>query len=222
MSARLTDPRAQTAFLLARNRIDLLLDVGANIGQYARGIRAAGYAEAIVSFEPQSEAHTDLSAAAVGDRLWTVAPRCAIGDEDGEIDIHISAATDMSSPLAFTPETERHFASDRFVANESAPLHRLDSVWAETVHADARVFLKSDTQGFDLNVLHGASDHLDRVLGVQVEASLHPIYQGQPDYRAILDYLLPFGFELMQVIPGYFSRHHGRMLEADFVFFRPL
>ena len=221
MSGRLTDPRAQTAFLLARHGIDLVLDVGANVGQYARGLRAAGYGGRIIWFEPQSAAHAALTEAAAGDAGWTVAPRMALGDADGEITINVSAASDMSSALAFTAETERHFTSDRFVGSERAPLRRLDGVWADHVRGAERVFLKSDTQGFDLAVLRGAGDRLAAITGVQVEASLHPIYQGQPDYRAVLDLLLPAGFALMQVIPGYFSRHHGRMLECDFVLFRP-
>lgn len=221
MSGRLADPRAQTAFLLARHRIDLVLDVGANVGQYARGLRAAGYAGRIVSFEPQSAAHAALAEAAAGDPGWTVAPRMAVGDADGEITINLSAASDMSSALPFTAETERHFASDRFVGSETAPLRRLDALWPELVGPGARVFLKSDTQGYDLAVLRGAGARLDAIAGIQVEASLHPVYQGQPDYRAVLDLLLPAGFALMQVVPGYFSRHHGRMLECDFVLFRP-
>jgi FkbM family methyltransferase len=220
VSAKVTDPRAQTAFLLARHRIELVLDVGANVGQYARGLRAAGYGGRILSFEPQSAAHAALTTAAAADPAWLVAPRMALGDAEGEVTINLSGASDMSSALAFTAETERHFASDRFVGSETAPLRRLDGLWPELVRPGERVFLKSDTQGFDLAVLRGASGALASILGVQVEASLHPIYQGQPDYRAVLDFLLPAGFALMQVIPGYFSRHHGRMLECDLVLFR--
>ena len=221
MSARLTDPHHQTAFLLARHGVDLVLDVGANIGQYARSLRAAGYQGRIISFEPQRAAHTQLAEGAAGDAHWTVAPRCAIGSENGEITINISASSDMSSARLFTEETQRHFASDRFVANETVQSYTLDRLWADYVPTGARVFLKSDTQGFEMEVLSGASDHLIEICGVQVEASLHPIYQGQPDFRMILDWLTRRGFAPMQVIPGYFSRHHGRMLEIDLVLFRP-
>ena len=221
MSGKLTEPRSQMAFLLERHRIDLLLDVGANVGQYAAAMRKAGYQGGIVSFEPQTAAHASLVKAAADDASWTVAPRCALGDSEGEISINISAESDMSSALAFTPETELYFASDRFIGHETAPAHRLDRLWAGVVPEGARVFLKSDTQGFDLNVLRGAGERLDRIIGIQIETSLHPIYEGQPDYRTVLDFLLPKGFAVMQVIPGYFSRHHGRMLEMDLVLFRP-
>lgn len=221
MSGKLTEPRSQTAFLLQRHGIDLLLDVGANVGQYATAIRTAGYAGDIVSFEPQSAAYARLVEAATEDPAWTVAPRCALGDSEGEITINISAESDMSSALAFTPETEHHFASDRYVGHETAPAHRLENLWSEVVGESACVFLKSDTQGFDLNVLQGAGERLEQIVGIQIETSLHPIYQGQPDYRTVLEFLLPKGFAVMQVIPGYFSRHHGRMLEMDLVLFRP-
>ncbi|MEZ5669042.1 MAG: FkbM family methyltransferase [Alphaproteobacteria bacterium] len=202
MSQRLAEPRAQTAFLLARHRIDLVLDVGANVGQYALGLRGAGYGGRIVSFEPQAAAHAALRQAAGADPLWQVAPRCAVGAEAGTIALNISAASDMSSALPFTAESAQHFESDRFVATETVPLFRLDALWSELVPAGARVFLKSDTQGFDLAVLTGAGDRLAETAGIQVEASLHPVYQGQPGYRAVLDFLEPRGFALMQVIPG--------------------
>lgn len=219
--ARLADSRAQTAFLLDHHGIDLVLDVGANAGQYATALRAAGYVGRIVSFEPLEAAHGALRLAAAADPLWTAAPRMAIGDSDGEVDINVSASSDMSSAFAFTEETERHFESDRFVRRERVPLRRLDGLWDELVPAGARVFLKSDAQGYDLKVIQGASGHINRITGIQTEASLHPIYQGQPDWNTILAFLRPLGFAVMQVIPGYFSRHHGRMLELDLVLFRP-
>src|SRR5690242_4817270 len=69
--------------------IDFVFDVGANRGQFAQQIRAAGFSGRIVSFEPLSDAHEKLRQAATRDVLWSVHDRCALGDSDGSTVIHI-------------------------------------------------------------------------------------------------------------------------------------
>jgi hypothetical protein len=49
---------------------------------------------------------------------------------------------------------------------------------------------------------------------------MQPIYDGQPDHLPLLNRLAEKGFRPHLVIPGYWSRHYGRMLEYDAVFFR--
>ena len=64
---------ARIAALLRHRATDLMLDVGANTGQYATALREAGYAGHIVSFEPLSAAHAACARAASRDQNWEVA-----------------------------------------------------------------------------------------------------------------------------------------------------
>lgn len=63
--------------------IDLVLDVGANTGQYASSLRKAGYRAQIVSFEPLHRAYSRLARSAECDRRWR-AVRLALGARDRE------------------------------------------------------------------------------------------------------------------------------------------
>src|ERR1700730_6290619 len=91
--------RRCVAAILQEQRINMVLDVGANIGQFAQWIRETGYTGGIVSFEPLSDAHQKLSNVAVQDSLWSVAPRMALGSAPGRIDIHVARNAVSSSLL---------------------------------------------------------------------------------------------------------------------------
>src|SRR5271165_3965632 len=67
-------------FLRSRN-IDLVIDVGANVGQYAKGLRKDAYAGWIVSFEPIAAAYKELAALADKDAQWK-AMNMALGDDE--------------------------------------------------------------------------------------------------------------------------------------------
>lgn len=206
--------------LLHRHGITLVIDVGANVGQYAGSLRASGYRSRIVSFEPLSSAHAELARAADDDAGWTVAARSAVGATAGSLTVNVSASSDMSSALPFTAEAETLFDGDRFVGREDVPMTTVDAIVAEHAGPDDRVFLKSDTQGYDLEVLRGATASLHRIAGLQIEASLHSIYQGQPNWRDIVEFATPYGFAIDFIIPGYYSKARRRLMEFDIVFAR--
>ena len=90
---------------LRKFEIDLVLDVGANKGQFASEIRHCGYAGRIVSFEPLSQAHGELLQSSAGDPMWDTYPRCALGDHDGEAEINIAGNSHSSSIM---PMLESH------------------------------------------------------------------------------------------------------------------
>ena len=212
--------QAQLIAVLERFQITAVLDVGANAGQYGSALREWGYAGRIVSFEPLAEAHRLLERRAAADPAWRVAPRMAIGDRDGEVEIEVSAESDMSSVLPQTDLLRRISPSSRVVARETVPIRRLDGVVADYVEADGGVFLKIDTQGFEAQVLAGARRTLERLRGIQLEMALVSCYEGERDFRLVLDDLAAAGFAPFLFIPGYFERKLARQLQIDGVFMR--
>src|SRR5215471_3218540 len=74
--------------LLKHFGINLVFDVGANIGQYGAEMRSLGYRGRIVSFEPLSREFEVLRKRAENDALWKVDNR-ALGDCEGTAEIHV-------------------------------------------------------------------------------------------------------------------------------------
>jgi FkbM family methyltransferase len=214
-------PDAQLAAVLGRFGITCVLDVGANCGQYGARLRDWGYRGGIVSFEPQALAHAALTRRAAADPTWRVAPRMALGERDGEVEIEVSAESDMSSILPQSALLREISPSSAVLRKEAAPLRRLDGVVSTYLSPDDAVFLKVDTQGYEAQVLAGAGALLARLLGIQLEMSLVPIYEGERDFRTTFDQLTAAGFEPYLLLPGYFERKRARQLQVDGVFMRP-
>jgi FkbM family methyltransferase len=211
---------AQLAAVLERFAIACVLDVGANAGQYGSMLRAWGYRGRIVSFEPVAAAHARLELRAAADPDWQVAPRMALGAKDGEATIEVSADSDMSSLLPQTELLRRLSPSSRVVGRERVPIRRLDGLAKEYVNHGERTFLKVDTQGFEAEVLAGARELLLRLQGIQLELSLVRCYEGERDFRELIDDLASAGFSAWLFLPGYFEHKLARQLQLDGVFMR--
>jgi FkbM family methyltransferase len=207
------------AKLIANERIDLVLDVGANVGGYAHELRLCGYAGKIVSFEPLSSAFARLEWLAAEDPTWSVT-HLALGEHDGSAEINI-AANSLSSSLL--PMGRRHLDSapeSAYVGQEKVRSARLDSIWDEVVGGAERPWLKLDVQGYEMHVLRGAGERLDEVHAVQPELSLVPLYEGDTPWRYVVDWLGERGFCLAGVEPGFEAPDSGRMLQFDGIFIR--
>jgi FkbM family methyltransferase len=163
--------------------VDCVLDVGANIGQFAKEVRGIGYAGAIISFEPQASEFATLTSRFTRDVKWS-GFQCALGTEQREAVINVPNKTVNASLL--------RIASGEQCRQETIQIRRLDSIPLPF----SRIFLKMDTQGYDLQVFAGATGILDRVVGLQSELSIVPLYNGMPDYLDALMTYKQAGFQL--------------------------
>ena len=143
---------------LSIHNIDCVFDIGANTGQYAQAIRTNGYAGEIVSFEPLSGVRATLEEHAARDPHWTIAPQTAVGAEIGQVEINISGESDMSSILALDAMAHERLASTRATTREQVPVTTLSSILEAHTSGAQTIFVKSDTQGYEDQVLDGDAE----------------------------------------------------------------
>jgi FkbM family methyltransferase len=212
-----TSSRAPERIRLLRELgVDVVVDVGANDGQYAAALRSGGFRGRIVSFEPGSEAFRRLTLALRDDPLWD-AQRCALGDARGEMVLHLSANEGQSSSLLEMTSIHADAAPHAtIVGSETVPVVRLDDV----ALAAQRPFLKMDVQGAELLVLRGAQEFVQTVLAVEAEMSLAELYAGQPLIDDVVIELRRLGFVLTHLEPEFADGRTGELLSVNGIFRR--
>jgi FkbM family methyltransferase len=206
---------------LESRQVDVVFDVGANSGQYATGLRRAAYKGRIISFEPLSGPFSILENKASTDPLWDCQPY-ALGDVDGTISINVAGnAGASSSVLPMLKSHQDAFPPANYIGAAEVPMRRLDSVAPEFLRPTDVTFLKIDVQGFEKQVLTGSKSTVnDSCIGMQLELSFLPLYEGDMHIREALDLVYSLGFTLTGLLPGFTDARNGRLLQADGIFFR--
>jgi FkbM family methyltransferase len=215
----LSHPLERRMRLLSERRITLLLDVGANSGQYVREMRGLGYAGRVVSFEPLQAAFEALRARARGDASWTC-KQIALGDGPGSATIHIAGNSWSSSLLPMLETHSQAAPESRYVGSETVSVRMLDEVLPEVARPDDRIFLKVDTQGYEKRVLEGARQSLRRIDLIQLECSLRHLYQGDDLIGDLISWLAERSFLPVSIEPGFVDPLTGQQLQADVLFAR--
>lgn len=202
------------------NRIDLILDIGANTGQFASKMIDCGYRQRIISFEPLSSAYPHLLKNALKHENWEAAERAAIGDLDGMIHINVSINSHSSSILTVNQQHVDAAPSAAFIGKEEVPIKKLDSLMNEFDGSSA-ILLKIDTQGFEKNVIEGALHLIQtKVKIILLELSLLPLYEGAVTFADMVKYLETIGFEPLFYNPGYTDRSTDEIQQLEGCFIK--
>lgn len=197
--------------------IDTVVDVGANEGQYRDFLRnEVGHVGEIISVEPIPELVEKLRARAKSDPKWRI-EGCALAATAGTATLNVMGSNQFSSLLAPDHSEIAYFSTMNSVERTvSVETRTLDALMATIPGGPRRnVYLKLDTQGFDLEALKGGLSALSRVAAMQTEASFKRLYSGAPSYIAVIDFLREQGFEMSAAHPNN-DGHFPVLVELDF------
>ena len=212
-------PLARRQRLIESSEINLVLDVGANMGQYAKELRATGYKGEIISFEPLSSAYKELLANANADGHWK-AMNYALGHTNGITEINISGNTCSSSILEMLPSLMRSSPESRYVGKEQIEVRTLDSVFENICSKEQNILLKIDTQGFEKYVIEGAKNSLKFIDIIELEMSLVPLYRNELLFNEMYNLLVQEGYSIFSIEPGFSDNESGQLLQVDGIFRR--
>jgi FkbM family methyltransferase len=203
--------------LLASLGINLVFDVGANIGQYVRQLRELGYKGKIISFEPLSSAFKELEKLSAKDPNWDIV-NIGLGDEDCTKELNISGNSYSSSLLEMKPAHLSAEPDSQYIGKEEITLRKLDSIIHNHYREGDKLFLKLDTQGYEKHVIEGAVQSLDKVECIQMEMSLVPLYETELLMVDMINWMKEKGFILWALENEFAHPQTGQLLQVNGLF----
>lgn len=199
---------------LLKNNIDLIFDIGANIGQFGIDMRNNGFEGRLISYEPASNLFRELYKTARRHSPWDTFP-IALGSSSGIGVLNLSGNRGLSSSLLEMNETHLYNFPDSFtIGREQVNISTFDEQIDSLDISPNRALLKLDVQGYELEVLKGATTNLSKVPFCFLEVSLTPMYKNEASLVVLLNYLFAFGHEVIDIFRGIKSSN-GELLQID-------
>lgn len=195
---------------------DLVLDIGANKGQFASKLYNYGYNKELISFEPLSEPYKKLLKKSENNSKWKVYEKCCVGADTENIDVQISNLIGNSSILNIK-STKFNVKGSHFIGKENVKQITLASLNNSPLLSKAKnVFIKMDIQGYEHFVLSKLEEVEYFINGFFIELSLIKLYEEEKDFLSICNQLKGFGYNLVYITPEFINAN--RMVQINGVF----
>ncbi len=178
----------------------IVLDVGANLGQFATSLLSVQVCTTYC-FEPVPEPRAAIEALAAA-HPNIIPVNLAVSDRTGPTQFRVMAAHDGSSMLEpLAGQTSQWLTPKETIEVEST---RLDD-FMRARRIDKVDLLKSDAQGYDGHVLESAGDFLtpDHIQAILVEVNFHSFYEGQDSFERIMEICTGHGYFLAGIFRHY-------------------
>jgi FkbM family methyltransferase len=193
--------------------IDLVIDVGANVGQFGIDLRNAGYRGEIFSFEPATSPFRELQKKSEKDSLWTVF-NLGLGNRNEEAVLNVATNSGLSSSILQPRLHTEFFPSIKFEEKEKIQVSSLSTIIKDKNLSNRRILLKIDAQGYESYIIEGAIEIFDSVVLTYIELSLVELYREEVGALAILNTLSDLGHRIIDIRRGIESKN-GILLQID-------
>jgi len=195
-----------------------VIDIGANVGQFAVASANLFKDVQIYAFEPVPETNHQLNkniASLNNIKSYAI----ALGNEEGEVVFNINSHSHSSSILPLAAAHSEAFPDAKEVQKITVKVTTLDRVLAD-VEFRSPTLLKIDAQGYEGNILKGATETLKRVDIVILEGSFKQMYEGEMLFSDILDLMTSQGFKFSRPIGWLIDPRTDEVLQMDSLFVR--
>ncbi|HMJ89674.1 MAG TPA: FkbM family methyltransferase [Candidatus Acidoferrum sp.] len=190
-----------------------IIDVGANVGQWAEFWQSVNRPEQILSIEPNPESFRKLLEKSAKQQGWTCV-NLAAGDQPGTLSFNVPSDSTSASLLGV--KAKEGWEDPDCVANPkriSVNVERVDELASDWPEIS---LLKVDAEGYECHVLRGAQGTLRRTSFILVELTWFERFESGATAWTIHDFLSQNDFVLWGV--GDSTTYNGRSVFCDALF----
>ena len=176
------------------------------------------YQGRIISFEPSPDDFAVIAKRAADDPKWEV-HQIALGAKNATLPFNVMSESDLSSFHAIDREGKTRFSEAKVDRVIEIDVCRLDELVDKLGISGARILIKVDTQGHDMEVLLGAPLTIAKSTAIFVELSQMPIYKDSPDFLSSIAMIRGWGFAVAAMTAV--NVHENSVIEFDCLMVRP-
>jgi len=195
-----------------------VIDVGANIGQFAVACSRIFPEASIFPIEPDPRAAARLKQN-LDERTRAHLKITAVGDRVGQASFNVNRDSQVSSLLPLGQDRILSFPNARVLETITVPMNTLDALFANA-DLESPVLLKIDVQGFEDRVIAGAARTLEGVRWIVMEIAFGALYEGERDFESIAALVRSAGFSFVRPLDFHVSPRTGQIIEMDALFER--
>lgn len=195
-----------------------VIDVGANVGQFAVAASKLFGGAAVFPVEPDPRI-ADLLRGNLDPITRENVIVMAIGDSEGVAELYVNRDSGASSLLPLGAGRIESFPDSKVLGTSRVPLSTLDTLFGGK-SLGPPILLKIDVQGFEDRVIAGAGKLLERVQWVLMEVSFSRLYEGERDFETIYEMMKTLGFRFVRPLDFHISPKTGDIIEMDALFER--
>jgi len=204
--------------VMKKEKINVVLDVGAHHGEFAQHLRFNGYKKKIVSFEPVSQSFKFLQKSAKKDSSWEC-QNFALGEVAKKAEINVLNCTPASSFFEPNDLMMKTYGPMMGKQNkELVEIKRLSDIHSQICNDSDSIFLKIDAQGYEKLILEGAGEFLNKIKLVYFEVSLVQVYKNEPTISEMIDYMSSKGFIPISIELEEWLQKKMQYLQVDILF----
>lgn len=209
---------------LKDEKFDLIIDVGANIGSVSKFFLATYPAANVYAFEPNITHQNALKNIKSKYEGRFFPEFKGVGSLNATISLNVHKEHDASSSFLKLSK----LGIDEFNKFTNVDLTIQEKIGVSVITLDdyfkdfnltgSKILLKSDTQGFEMEVFKGGTNFLKRVNTIIVEIDFFSFYENESTPLEIINHLYANDFILTGFTypPG--INEKGEILGADFIF----
>jgi len=213
------DPFFIVSKFLDREKVNLIIDGGASIGETSQRFSNLFPNASIHAFEPFPDFYSLLKKKAkLNDKI--IPYPLGLGKNDGDVIFHVNKSTGTNSILASNTKSKEIYGELLQVDHQiKIPLTRLDDIFDINDNKSIDI-LKLDLQGTELDALIGASQLLDhgKINAILCEVMFVPSYDHQPSWVELVTFIEKNNLSLFNIYQRHFYK--GQLIQADLLFMR--
>lgn len=198
-------------------RFRTILDIGANVGQFSKEMLSLFPDAHVYAFEPVASCYEKLKGISNATEFHPFP--YALGNKNGEMEIHVSSYDPSSSLLKMSDLHKRIFPHTAGEHNERIQIRRLNDTASE-LELQTPLLIKMDVQGYEKEVILGGEKVFAQASVIITEISFVSLYEDQPLADEIKTLLGSMGFTYHGFLSQKKNPQTGQILFEDALFLR--